>query len=268
MGVGIAYVFAAAGFDVRVAEPDDGRAADLARVIDEQAARGRERGKLSDDAAAALPTRVRRVPGVGDLPEALTLVVESVPERLELKQQVLAAAESRRPDLLASNTSSISIDTLGSRLERPDAFLGMHFFNPVWSFALVEIIRGTATSAEALAEAVGLVEAIGKQSAVVRDVPGFATTRLDLVYALEAIRMLESGVASAEDIDRAVVLAYRHPVGPLRLSDIVGLDVRLDIAESLAGVYGERFEPPDLLREKVAAGELGQKTGKGFFDWA
>lgn len=267
MGVGIAYVHAAAGFETTVVEPDDARAASLAEVVAAQARRGVERGKLSEDEAAALPSRVRRVASIAALPSALEVVIESVPERLDLKRTVLAEAERREPRVLATNTSSISIDELAATLARPEAFLGMHFFNPVWSLALVELIRGGATSDGALAQAQRLVEAVGKESIVVRDVPGFATSRLDFAASLEAMRMLEDGVASAEDIDRAAVLAYRHPVGPLRLSDIVGLDVRLDTARQLSAVHGPRFAPPALLEHKVAAGELGQKSGRGFFDW-
>jgi 3-hydroxybutyryl-CoA dehydrogenase len=268
MGVGIAYVFAAAGFETSVVEPDDGRAEALGRVVAEQAQKGAERGKLTDAEAAALPGRVHRVASVDALASGLELIVESVPERRELKHDVLAQAERRAASLLASNTSSLSIDELAGALQQPQAFLGMHFFNPVWSLGLVELIQGAATSEDALAHAQALVARIGKESIVARDVPGFATSRLDLAAALEAMRMLENGVASAEDIDRAAVLAYRHPVGPLRLSDIVGLDVRLDIANHLSGVYGERFAPPEILVRKVHAGELGQKTGRGFFDWS
>lgn len=268
MGVGIAYVCAAAAFETFVVEPDDGRASELVRVVATQAANGLERGKLTAAQAARLPERIHRVGSVDALPGALELIVESVPERLELKRSVLAQAEERAPALLASNTSSLSIDDLAAGLTRPEGFLGMHFFNPVWSLRLVELIRGAATGDRAIAGAQGLVHAIGKEAIVVRDVPGFATSRLDLVAALEAMRMLQDGVATAQDIDRAVVLAYRHPVGPLRLSDIVGLDVRLDIANHLMRVYGERFAPPQILRDKVEAGELGQKSGRGFYEWS
>jgi 3-hydroxybutyryl-CoA dehydrogenase len=150
----------------------------------------------------------------------------------------------------------------------PERFVGMHFFNPVWSLPLVEIIRGGATTDAALADAQRHVASIGKQSIVVADIAGFATSRLDLIASLEAMRMLEDGVASAVDIDRAAELAYRHPVGPLRLSDIVGLDVRLDIARQLESVYGERYRPPQILIDLVSAGHLGRKTGHGFHDWS
>jgi|SRR3954447_368872 3-hydroxybutyryl-CoA dehydrogenase len=259
MGAGIAYVFAAAGFETIAVEPDDARAAWLTRIVAEQARRGVERGKL-----ASADLHVARVAAVDALPMRLDAIVESVPERLELKRAVLAQAEARAPALLATNTSSLSIDALAEGLRHPKAFLGMHFFNPVWSLRLVELVRSAATSDETVAQALDLVAALGKEAIVARD---FATSRLDLAAALEAMRMLEDGVASAEDIDRAAVLAYRHPVGPLRLSDIVGLDVRLDIAEHLASIYGERFTPPAILRRKVAAGELGQKAGRGFFAW-
>ncbi|WP_249011084.1 3-hydroxyacyl-CoA dehydrogenase family protein [Conexibacter sp. DBS9H8] len=268
MGAGIAYVFAAAGFETFVVEPDDERAAALLRTVATQGAAGHARGKLSAMRLAALPCAVRHLRTVGALPDGLELIVESVPERLELKREVLAAALERRPALLATNTSSLSIDALAADLANPAALIGMHFFNPVWALRLVELVRGAETPDRGVAAAQRLVSAIGKEAVVVRDVPGFATSRLDLIAALEAMRMVESGVASVQDIDRAVTLAYRHPVGPLRLSDIVGLDVRLDIAESLSSVYGERFAAPQILRAKVAAGELGEKSGRGFYEWS
>ncbi len=267
MGVGIAYVFAAAGCPTTVVEPDDARGAALLDVVREQAGRGLARGKLTQEQAAELPGLVRVVRTPGELPEGLDLVVESVPERLALKHDVLAAVQARRPALLATNTSALSVDELAGRLDRPEAFLGMHFFNPVWSLQMVEVIRGARTSDASVATARDLVALLGKRSIVVRDVPGFATSRLDVVTALEAMRMLESGVASADDIDTAMTVAYRHPMGPLRLSDVVGLDVRLDIATHLSQVYGERFAPPQVLVDKVAAGDLGQKSGRGFFTW-
>lgn len=184
-----------------------------------------------------------------------------------MKAAALAAIELAEPRLVATNTSSMSVDALAAPLRRPDRFCGLHFFNPVWSIGLVEVVRGAATSAETLALALDVVAAIGKESAVVNDSPGFATSRLDLILAMESIRMLEEGVAEAEDIDRAVRLAYRHPVGPLTLSDIVGLDVRLDISRQLEVSLGERFAAPALLVEMVEQGRLGKKSGRGFFDW-
>jgi 3-hydroxybutyryl-CoA dehydrogenase len=267
MGVGIAYVFAAAGCEVTLAEPEPARVDEALQTVQAQAARARERGKLTPEEAGSLPDRVRTVRQVGQLPELLDLLVEAVPERPELKCQVLAEAEERRPVLLASNTSGLSIDALAAPLRHPGDFLGLHFFNPVWSMPLVEIVRGERTAESALNRAREAAVLIGKETIVVRDAPGFATSRLGVALGLEAMRMLQDDVACAEDIDRAMELGYRHPMGPLRLTDLVGLDVRLDIARHLAMTYGPRFEPPRILLEKVAAGDLGRKTGRGFYDW-
>ena len=267
MGVGIAYVAALAGRAVAVVEPDASRAEVMRGTIDEAVTSAIARGKLDQASGDALAGRITRVAAVADLAEGLGLIVESIPERLDLKLDVLARCAARRPRLLASNTSALSIDRLSHAVRDPTTFLGMHFFNPVWSIKLVELVRGTATSEFAVTEARAFVTALGKESLTVRDVPGFATSRLDLIASLEAMRMLESGVASAADIDRAAVLAYRHPVGPLRLSDIVGLDVRLDIARTLEAAHGERFAPPPILIDMVAAGKLGAKSGLGFFAW-
>ena len=267
MGVGIAYVAAQAGGAVTVVEPDDAHAEAMQAAITKAVGGAIARGKLARGEADALPGRITRVAAIDELPTAMDLIVESVPERLDLKLDVLAAASARTPRLLVTNTSALSIDLLAAAAREPATFLGMHFFNPVWSLKLVELVRGAATSAAALDDARAIVTWLGKESLTVRDVPGFATSRLDLIASLEAMRMLESGVASAEDIDRAAVLAYRHPVGPLRLSDIVGLDVRLDIARVLAAAHGDRFAPPRILEDLVAAGRLGAKSGQGFFAW-
>ena len=267
MGVGIAYVLAAAGCRTAVVEPDAGRTGVLVDTLRAQAQRGVARGKLTPEQAEALPGRLEVVATPAQLRTGLDLVVESVPERLELKHQVLAAVADRRPALLATNTSALSVDALAERLPHPQSFLGMHFFNPVWSLPMVEVVRGARTADAAVETAQLLVQLIGKESIVVHDVPGFATSRLDLIASLEAMRMLESGVASAEDIDKAMVLAYRHPVGPLRLSDVVGLDVRLDIARTLTTALGDRFSPPQVLVDLVERGALGQKTGQGFYAW-
>lgn len=267
MGIGIAYVFAVSGAATTVVEPDAARMATLRAQVARAAADGVDRGKLSAETAAALDERIAHVSSVDELPEGLELVVETVPESLELKRTVLRVAESRGPAVLASNTSALSIDELAAALRAPERFLGLHFFNPVWSIPVVEVVRGAATTQATLDAALAAVAAIGKETAVVRDMPGFATSRLDVVTALEAIRMVEAGVGEPADIDRAVQLAYRHPVGPLRLSDIVGLDVRLHIAQNLETALGPQFKAPQLLIDKVAAGELGQKSGRGFYDW-
>ncbi len=267
MGVGIAYVYAVAGWNVTVVEPDDTRSRAVQQTLADVAQGGAKRGKLSPAQVAQVTHGVQRVASATDLPTGLDLVVETVPERLALKQQVLAQIATRSPRIIASNTSSMSIDELAGSVPDPSTFLGMHFFNPVWSLQMVELIRGKHTSAQTLALARQFAEATGKTTITVGDVPGFATSRLDLIASLEAMRMLQDGVASAEDIDRAMVIAYRHPMGPLRLSDIVGLDVRLDIARQLSKALGDRYAPPRLLEEMVARGELGQKSGKGFFEW-
>ena len=266
MGAGIAQVLLEAGCAVVVVEAD----ADAAERARSRIADGL--GRRKDVAAEELEARRSRLSTVTDLSEPLgvELVVEAIPEIPDAKRDLLAAAEKVVPPgaLLASNTSSLSITDLAGALERPDRFIGMHFFNPVPLSALVELVVGAATGAAAVDDARRWVARLGKESIEVRDSPGFATSRLGVALGLEAIRMLEEGVASAADIDQGMVLGYRHPMGPLRLTDLVGLDVRLAIAEHLAATLGPRFEPPALLREKVAAGELGKKTGKGFYDWS
>ncbi len=267
MGAGIAHAFLLAGSRVTVVERDaDAAAAARARVLESVAA-SVARG-TTDEGEAALAARFATATDVAHF-ERAGLVVEAVPEELSLKIDALTRVEAvLGPDAaLASNTSSISIDALAAVLARPARFLGMHFFNPVPASTMVEIVRGAASGGPLVEEARSWVRAIGKTPIVVRDAPGFASSRLGVALGLEAIRMLEQGVASAEDIDAAMTLGYKHPVGPLRLTDIVGLDVRLGIAEYLAAELGERFEPPALLRRMVAEGKLGRKTGEGFYLW-
>ena len=269
MGHGIAQVCAQAGFEVRlfdVAEaPLEKGLAGIRGMLDKAVAKGRADAAEADAAFS-------RLRGTTSLEEACAgcdLVIEAVPEKLALKREVFAAVErAAGPDaLLATNTSSLSVGAIAEALERPERFLGLHFFNPVPLMALLEIVTGPRTGAATTAVAQALGHRLGKEPIVVRDAPGFASSRLGLALGLEAIRMVEQGVASAEDIDKAMELGYRHPMGPLHLTDLVGLDVRLGIAEYLAGELGPRFEPPQLLRDKVAAGELGRKSGQGFYRW-
>lgn len=267
MGVGIVYVFAMAGFRVTLVEPDAARADGVKRTLSDVADGAVKRGKVAAEVAVQRVDAVRYLASVAELPEGIELVVETVPERIEIKRDVLKAIAARRPAIIATNTSALSIDDLAAFVIDRSAFIGMHFFNPVWSLHLVELVTGKDTSNRTLERARALAEAAGKTTIAVRNAPGFATSRLDLIAAMEAIRMVEEGVASADDIDRAMMVAYRHPIGPLRLSDIVGLDVRLDIARNLAGSLGPRYAPPKLLEEMVARGELGRKSGRGFFDW-
>ncbi|MBY6386849.1 3-hydroxyacyl-CoA dehydrogenase family protein [Rhodococcus erythropolis] len=268
MGAGIAQVFAGLGGAVTIAESGDAEAA-LQRVstgLD----RAHERGKLGDQDPATVLARVSVVGAVSSLPPSLDLIVEAVPEIAALKVEVLAAAETVAGErtVIASNTSSMSIAELGAALTDPSRFIGMHFFNPVPASLLVEIVRAPQTRPEVVDSVQAWVSMLGKAEVLVNDSPGFATSRLGVGLGLEAIRMLEEGVADAESIDRAMELGYRHPMGPLRSTDLVGLDVRLAIAEHLASTLGDRFTPPALLREKVARGELGRKTGQGFHTWS
>jgi 3-hydroxybutyryl-CoA dehydrogenase len=268
MGAGIAQVLAAAGSAVTLVERDAaaGRAA-RDRVVS-GLRRAAERGTLTETPEAVLD-RIGLVDDVAALPATADLVVEAVPEDADLKVRVLAAAEAATGagTVLASNTSSLSIAGLAEPLRRPGRLIGMHFFNPVPASSLVEVVLGPQTSDTARDLVTGWVRVLGKTAVVVRDSPGFATSRLGVLLGLEAIRMLEEGVADAESIDRAMELGYRHPTGPLRSTDLVGLDVRLAIAEHLHAELGERFAPPRLLRDKVARGELGRKSGRGFYTW-
>ncbi len=269
MGLGIAYVLAAAGDTAILVEPDAGRAAAAIATLTGVAESAVKRGKLEESAAKELIGRISVVAAVEDLPtEGAQLVVEAVPERMELKKQLLPALEKQcRPEILATNTSGLSVDELATVLERPERFLGLHFFNPVWVMSLLEIVNGDRTDPAVLEAARALAIRIGKDPIVVKNMPGFATSRLGVAIGLEGMRMFEEGVASAADIDKAMELGYRHPMGPLKLTDLVGLDVRLDIARNLSKDLGPRFEPPQILIDKVAAGELGKKSGKGFYDW-
>ncbi len=269
MGAGIAQVFAAGGASVSVVESDDSAVAAARGRIADGLAKAAERGKLAEEPEVVLG-RVTVFADLARLPSNADLVVEAVPERAEAKVDVLTRAESvvSENTVLASNTSSLSIAELGAALREPGRFLGMHFFNPVPASKLVEVVTAPATRESVTGLVRGWVRALGKTDVVVRDSPGFATSRLGVLLGLEAIRMLEEGVAEAKAIDDAMELGYRHPMGPLRSTDLVGLDVRLAIAEHLHSTLGERFAPPKLLRDKVAAGELGRKSGRGFYDWS
>jgi 3-hydroxybutyryl-CoA dehydrogenase len=199
------------------------------------------------------------------------VVIEAVVEDLPVKQRLFAEIERAAPAgaLLASNTSSLSIGRIAATMSQPGRLVGMHFFNPVHVMKLVEIVTHGRDSGRAAERAVEFARQLGKEPIVVRDSPGFASSRLGVVLGLEAMRMLEQGVASAEDIDKAMELGYNHPMGPLKLTDQVGLDVRLAIAEYLHATLGKpQYEPPKILREKVKKGELGRKTGKGFYTWS
>jgi 3-hydroxybutyryl-CoA dehydrogenase len=228
------------------------------------------KGKLDDRSAEQAIGNLRFVAEPDAAARGAGLVIEAVPENLALKQAVVRGVEPLIPGdaVIASNTSALSISAIASVMERPERLVGMHFFNPVPAMRLIEIVRGNATNDAVVEIARAFAIKLGKTAIVVKDSPGFATSRLGVVLGLEAMRMLEQGVASAADIDRAMELGYNHPVGPLRLTDMVGLDVRLAIAEYLFATFGDdTYKPPRILRELVARGDLGKKSGTGFFDW-
>ncbi|MFJ4224434.1 3-hydroxyacyl-CoA dehydrogenase family protein [Microbacterium sp. NPDC089695] len=266
MGAGIAHAFLISGSAVRVVERDDASADAAAQRIRDSIRRSVQRDPSLDENDLML--RYATGSDVAVFADC-DLVIEAVPEDRALKHEALARAErAMRPGtVLASNTSSISIDDLAAERRDPGRFLGLHFFNPVPASTLVEIVHGPRTEPSVVDDARRWIRGLGKTPIVVRDSPGFASSRLGVMLGLEAIRMLEEGVASAADIDAAMELGYRHPAGPLRTTDIVGLDVRLGIAEELERAYGERFAPPALLRTMVAEGKLGRKSGEGFYVW-
>ncbi len=266
MGVGIAHAFLINGSDVVVVERDSQAAIEASERLQGNLLKSVERGVLSNFDAASEHAVVTI-----DSSEFARcgLVIEAVPEDLELKTTALQQVESviGEDAYLATNTSSLSLDRIAESLRKPERFIGLHYFNPVPASTLVEVVVGSHTAPELVSLAQAWVEDIKKTPIVVKDSPGFASSRLGVAIALEAMRMVEEGVASAQDIDLAMELGYKHPSGPLRTTDIVGLDVRLGIAEYLESKLGERFAPPAILREKVAKGELGRKSGTGFYEW-
>ncbi|HIG86858.1 MAG TPA: 3-hydroxyacyl-CoA dehydrogenase family protein [Planctomycetes bacterium] len=269
MGHGIAQVLAQAGIQVCLFDVDEQATSRGLTAIQGNLDKGVSRGKVTEEDRAAALGRISCATVLGDAIDGVQLVVEAVPEKIELKHSIFAELGALGMDvLLASNTSSLSIDKIAEAAEHPERVLGMHFFNPVHLMKLVEVVRGERTSEQAAQCALDLVGRLGKTPIDVKDAPGFASSRLGIAIGLEAMRMLEEGVASAEDIDTAMTLGYGFPMGPLKLTDLVGLDVRLAIAEHLSSTLGERFSPPDILREMVARGELGKKSGKGFHNWS
>jgi len=269
MGHGIAQAAAAAGFEVVLRDLEEPFVENGLRSIESNLAKGVERGKVTDEERARTLSNIRTTTRLEETSDS-DLFVEAVPERLGLKRDTLRAVERLNPAdfIFATNTSSLSISEIAKGARRPDLVVGMHFFNPVHIMRLVEIVVGRETSPETV-EAVRAVAArMKKEPIVVKDVPGFASSRLGVALGLEAMRMVEEGVAAAKDIDAAMELGYNHPMGPLRLTDLVGLDVRLHIAEYLHAKLGsERFRPPDILRRMVAEGKLGKKSGEGFYKW-
>jgi len=270
MGRGIAQTAAASGCHVvlvdAVPEALTAGLASIGNILQTLV----DKGKLP---AAERDATLMRIEGAGTLAagvENADCVIEAVPESLELKAKIFRELDAAAPAhaILATNTSSLPVGKIAAATRRPELVAGMHFFNPVPVMALVEIVRAEGTSQATVDAVVAFARRLGKDPIVVRDTPGFATSRLGVLLGLEAMRMLESGVASAEDIDKAMTLGYRHPMGPLRLTDLVGLDVRLAIAEHLhRELASEAFRPPEILRRMVAEGTLGKKSGRGFYRW-
>jgi 3-hydroxybutyryl-CoA dehydrogenase len=270
MGRGIAHVTALAGYETRLHDVDAGALAHALESIHGNLDRGVELGKVKGEDREAAVARLRTTVDFAAALRDADLIIEAVPERLELKRAVLAeAADHLAPGaVIASNTSSLSISAIAAEIAGPERVIGLHFFNPVHIVSLVEVVRGDRTTDRVVEQAVEFAERLGKHPIVVQDSPGFASSRLGVALGLEAIRMVEEGVAAPRDIDRAMELGYRHPMGPLRLTDLVGLDVRLDIARYLhRELGGDRFRPPDLLVRMVEEGRLGKKTGQGFYEW-
>jgi 3-hydroxybutyryl-CoA dehydrogenase len=270
MGHGIAQVCAAAGCSVAMYDVDDAAVERGHGRIRDNLDKGIERGKVTGAERDDVLGRVATTTDVADAVGAADLVIEAAPESMELKGSIFAAVDRAAPAhaILSSNTSSLSIERIARAVGDPARFVGLHFFNPVHIMHLVEVVWGPETSDATRDSAVRFVERLGKVPIVVKDAPGFASSRLGIVLGMEAIRMVEQGVASPEDIDKAMELGYRHPMGPLKLTDLVGLDVRLGIAEYLHGTLGsDAFEPPALLRRMVDEGKLGKKSGRGFYDW-
>jgi 3-hydroxybutyryl-CoA dehydrogenase len=270
MGRGIAQVAALAGCGTVLTDVSADALAKASAEIGRSLEKGVEKGKTSRADADAARGRLRTEPSLEKAAAGADLVVEAVFEDLDLKRRIFGGLDAAAPPaaILASNTSSLPVGEIARATKRPGRVLGMHFFNPVPAMPLLEVVRTEGTDPAALEAVLAVGRRMGKECIVVRDSPGFATSRLGLALGLEAMRMLEEGVASAADIDRAMELGYRHPMGPLRLTDLVGLDVRLAIAEHLAReLDGARFAPPGILRRLVREGKLGKKTGEGFHRW-
>lgn len=266
MGSGVAHAFLISGIIVTLVEASETAASSakerVLTALHESAARG------AINNVAAISSNLNVTCDFASLKNS-ELIIEAVPEDITMKLEILAKIEESMAvnAVLATNTSSLSVTEMAAPRKAPDRFLGLHFFNPVPTSTLVEIIHTSFTQPEILELASNWVKAIKKTSLIVRDSPGFASSRLGLALGLEAMRMVEEEVASPSDIDAAMTLGYRHPIGPLRLTDLVGLDVRLNIAEYLAKTLGPRFAPPPILINKVKKGELGRKTGQGFYSW-
>ncbi len=270
MGHGIAQAAAYAGIATTIFDPDTKTLEQALERIRATLEKGVQRGKVTPVAMNATLSSLTLAASLAEAVDGADLIIEAVPERLELKRDIFREVDAAAMDgaLLATNTSSLSVSEIAAATTRSGEVIGLHFFNPVHIMRLLEVVRGKETTDESLTRALAFAAQIGKEAIVVTDTPGFASSRLGVVLGLEAMRMVEQGVASPQDIDRAMELGYNHPMGPLRLTDLVGLDVRLGIAEYLHSTLGgPQYEPPEILRQMVAAGRIGKKSGRGFYDW-
>lgn len=270
MGHGIAQVAAAAGYTVRLFDENPAQLEAALTRIRANLDVGVDKGKIAAVDRTATVSRISPFGALAPAVHEVDLVIEATPERLALKQALFAEVGALNPRaVLGTNTSSLSIAAIAANTAHPERVIGLHFFNPVHLMALLEIVVGDATSPETVAAATAFAQKLGKEAILVKDRPGFATSRLGVALGMEAIRMVQEGVASAEDIDKAMKLGYRHPMGPLELTDHVGLDVRMAIGEYLAkALDNPAFEPPELMRRMVADGHLGRKAGQGFYRWS
>jgi 3-hydroxybutyryl-CoA dehydrogenase len=269
MGHGIAQVAAVAGYETILTDSSQAALNQAIRRVAANLDGAVQRGKLTREAAHHASNHIAMDPEIGTAVAGADLVIEAIVEDLDAKRALFALVGRLAPDaILATNTSSLSVARIADAAPRPGRVLGMHFFNPVHIMRLVEIVPHAGTEPAVVDRALEAARRMGKEPIVVRDSPGFASSRLGVVLGLEAMRMVEQGVASPEDVDKAMELGYGHPMGPLRVSDVVGLDVRLAIAEYLhRELKSPQYAPPEILRRKVKAGELGKKTGKGFYEW-
>lgn len=270
MGRGIAHVGALSGFDVAITDKKGVDVGPAVLSIRADLDKGVAKGKLDAGLRDAAVARLRASADFCKDAEAADIVIEAVFEDIDLKTSIVKHLEEHvRPDaLIGTNTSSLSITKIAAAAKHPGRVIGTHFFNPVHIMQLLEIVMAEQTTPATLERTLALAKTLGKTAIVVKDVPGFATSRLGVCLGLEAIRMLEQGVASAADIDTALELGYRHPMGPLKLTDLVGLDVRLAIADHLhRELKGDQYKAPELMRRMVAEGKLGKKTGQGFYRW-
>ncbi|HEX6750720.1 MAG TPA: 3-hydroxyacyl-CoA dehydrogenase family protein [Longimicrobium sp.] len=270
MGHGIAQVSAMAGYRVTLHDPQPGAVERGLGHVAANLAKGVERGKVTEADAEACRGRLAPAASLEDAVRDAWLVIEAAPEQMEIKERIFADVARHAPAdaILATNTSSLSVTRIAAAAGAPERVIGLHFFNPVHIMKLLEVVRGRETSQATLDASLEYARRIGKEPIVVTDTPGFASSRLGVVLGLEAMRMVEQGVATPQDIDKAMELGYNHPMGPLKLTDLVGLDVRLGIAEYLhRELGGDQYAPPELLRRMVAEGKLGKKSGEGFYKW-